>query len=93
MSRICFKTWKSRLQDCVKVEIQTTFDRFGNHGNCDKNLEFGGTLSKISGNVVKSGQNCLKFQSLKQPRKSGILTSSIGGGHFLFERAHYDPCY
>ncbi len=44
---------------------------------CDKNLEFGQTLSKMSRNMVKNVQHFLEFQSLKLPRKSGIPTSSI----------------
>ena len=47
-------TWKSRQQNCVKVwkSRRLLLNLFGNHGNCDKNLEFGQPLSKISESVV-----------------------------------------
>ena len=69
---------------CQSVEILSTFVKsIWNHGNCDKNLEFGKTVSKNILKYVLKLPKYSRFQTLKLLRKSGISTSSRSWGNFL----------
>ena len=67
------------------MSIQTTKSQdAGNHGNCDKNLEFGQNVSKI----WKCGLKLfflMEFKSLRLLRKSDSRPPLLGEGTFYLE--------